>query len=231
MPLLTTRGGLSARGFGELNGGRPRTLQTYTFPAGSSVFTVPATTNTLVSAVGAGADGSPASSGTYRGSFWVTYLNGDGNLTNGTISLTYEDCKAQQQAVYNAMLALPDNAQMYYTRQRYLVGPNNKCIVYTAQDSTSPIVKGSVVLDTSFYYLTGPVNFVPSGLGFGYYISHETRYDNPATTGASTTGFGLTFPGGNGGASSTTTFNNVAVTPNQTYVITNNKSLTITYYA
>ena len=229
MPLLSTRGGLSSRGFGQLNGGKPVTLQTYTFPAGSSVFTVPTTTNNLISMVGAGADGSAPSNYIYYGHFWVTYLNDDGNATGNT-PITYDECKAQQIAVYNAMLALPDGAQMYYTSTRYFITPNNKAIVYSGQQYTSAIAKGTVTRDTSFDYLTGPVTYTGT-TGFGYYISQGTQVNDPGSIGANTTGFGKTFVGGSYGPSSTTTYSNVAVVPNQTYVINNNKSLTITYYA
>jgi hypothetical protein len=52
-----------------------------------------------------------------------------------------------------------------------------------------------------------------------------------ATTGASSTGFNRTFPGGTGGAASTTTFNNVPVVPNNPYplVIPTGGTITITY--
>lgn len=43
--------------------------------------------------------------------------------------------------------------------------------------------------------------------------------DSPATVGASSTGFGKTFPGGNGGPASITTFTNVAVVSGDPYNI------------
>jgi hypothetical protein len=62
-----------------------------------------------------------------------------------------------------------------------------------------------------------------------YILSQET---SSATTGASATAFGKTFPGGVGGPASTTTFNNIAVTPLQSYpiVVPTGGSITITYY-
>lgn len=52
-----------------------------------------------------------------------------------------------------------------------------------------------------------------------------------ATTGASATAFGKTFPGGTGGAASTTTFSNIPITPGATYsiVVPSGGSITITY--
>jgi hypothetical protein len=54
----------------------------------------------------------------------------------------------------------------------------------------------------------------------------------PPTTGASTTAFGKTFPGGTGGAASTTTFSNIAVTPGGSYsiVVPSGGLITFTYW-
>lgn len=53
-----------------------------------------------------------------------------------------------------------------------------------------------------------------------------------ATTGASTTGFGQTFVGGTGGAATTSTVSNVAVTPGASYTLSipSGGSITITYF-
>jgi hypothetical protein len=231
MPLLSTRGSLSSRGFGQFTGGRPRTLVTYTFPAGSSVFTVPATTSILISAVGAGADGSPAVN--------EIRTNGYANIAQialgqpwqvGTVALTYDQLKAQRDVVLNAMQG---GGVTYFTKTTNFSTPNNLCIVYTTPNNTEDVVAGTVVRTTVGESLTGPIVYNSTGanLGFSYGARYSYRYVAGATTGAATTGFGLTFPGGSGGASSTTTFSNVAVVPNQTYVIQNNKSLTITYIA
>lgn len=54
----------------------------------------------------------------------------------------------------------------------------------------------------------------------------------PPTTGPSASAFGKVFAGGYGGPATTTTFNNIAVTPNGSYniVIPSGGSLTITYW-
>jgi hypothetical protein len=74
-------------------------------------------------------------------------------------------------------------------------------------------------------------NTVSGGGGIGQWRIYAPSYYIDPTTGASTTGFSLTFPGGTGGAPGTTTFNNVTVTPGNTYTISNNGALTIQYYA
>lgn len=60
-----------------------------------------------------------------------------------------------------------------------------------------------------------------------YYTDNESA----ATTGAATTGFNKTFPGGAGGAASLTSFTNVAVIPGSSYsvVVPSGGTLTITY--
>lgn len=62
-------------------------------------------------------------------------------------------------------------------------------------------------------------------------IRADTNYVAP-TTGASTTGFGKTFPGGSGSAAELVTHNNVVVKPGDPYalVVPSGGSITITYY-
>lgn len=57
------------------------------------------------------------------------------------------------------------------------------------------------------------------------------EYYTAPGTGASTTAFGYTFPGGTGGPASPTTYNNIPVTPGASYpiVVPSGGSLTITY--
>lgn len=73
------------------------------------------------------------------------------------------------------------------------------------------------------------------------YSASQTCYDfadggiagqQDPTTGAATTAFGKSFPGGVGGQATPVTYNNVAVTPGNPYslVIPGGGSITITYY-
>lgn len=59
----------------------------------------------------------------------------------------------------------------------------------------------------------------------------STTETDPATTGASTTAFGKTFPGGAGGPATPASYSNVAVVPGQSYAMTipSGGSITITY--
>jgi hypothetical protein len=65
-----------------------------------------------------------------------------------------------------------------------------------------------------------------------YFTDMSSSYYNPPTTGGSTTGFNLTFPGGYGGAAQAQTYSNVGVTPGGQYniVVPPGGSITISYY-
>lgn len=69
------------------------------------------------------------------------------------------------------------------------------------------------------------------------YVGHRTCYEftnrqvaTPPTTGASTTGFGKTFPGGTGGPATLTAYTNVPVAASNDIVVPAGGSLTISYY-
>lgn len=231
MPLLSTRGGLSSRGFGQLNGGAGLTLNTFTFPAGSSTFTVPATTNNLISAVGAGADGTPGGQVTVGNSQNILTLQQRSTSFAGGLSETYE---SYLNTLNTVVSLLNQGGTVYFTRNQIQVGPNNLTDYPSSQNLAIPnVVAGSAsgqLLNNP--PTSGPVTFASVSSGaFVWRANFLTLEPVNPTTGANTSGFGLIFPGGAGGPSTTTTVNNVAVVPNQTYVITNNKSLTITYFA
>jgi len=232
MPLISTRGGLSSRGFGQFGRTTIATLNTFTFPAGSSTFTVPATTNLLVSAVGAGANGSPGSTQTILASAAIVFPISQGPGGPGNVSVTYDELFALQNSV---IAAANLGGIIYYQSRGVTVRSNNLCIVTTNDTDLGNVVAGTAsALVFGSFPTSGPVTFAnaPPGTSPGNLGVQYNKIETiPPSTGAATTGFGLTFPGGAGGASSTTTFNNVAVVPNQTYVIQNNKSLTITYFS
>lgn len=85
-------------------------------------------------------------------------------------------------------------------------------------------------------YCDAPVQTPDSTVYYSYVQCYSyfstTQAGTPPTTGASTTAFGKTFPGGTGGPASTTTFSNVIVTPGASYniVVPSGGSLTITYF-
>lgn len=103
-------------------------------------------------------------------------------------------------------------------------------------DFQSSTVSGHPYGDASYCDPSAPFtpeeNATYSSYQACYYPQTDIVGNSPATTGASTTGFGKTFPGGLGGAANTTTFNSVTVTENTSYpiVVPTGGSLTITYY-
>lgn len=113
---------------------------------------------------------------------------------------------------------------------------------YFYADVTTTVSKnGNIISQTSS--TEGPVNGVaPDDYCQGSMSSDgtltETCYvytqfpGDPAVTGANTTAFSLTFPGGAGVPATPVTYNDVLVTPNAPYsfVIPAGGSVTITYY-
>jgi hypothetical protein len=80
------------------------------------------------------------------------------------------------------------------------------------------------------YIMNGVTNYTRTCYDFTD-LSYTST--NPATTGASATGFGKTFPGGVGGPATVTKFDNVAITggqPSAPLNIPAGASITISYY-
>jgi hypothetical protein len=109
-------------------------------------------------------------------------------------------------------------------------GPND-----VVASTGNPVYDGSAkpnnYCDPVQYYTTAQSTVYSSGQTCYSFATVGGAF-HPATTGASTTGFGKTFPGGTGGAGTNTTFTNVAVTPGSNYsvVVPSGGSLTINYY-
>lgn len=109
----------------------------------------------------------------------------------------------------------------------------------TAAPVTNGSAKPSNYCDPVQYYCN-PNTDTNCTIGSTVYSSSQTCYSystytgasHASTTGASTNAFGKTFPGGNGGAGTNTTFTNVAVTSGSSYPITvpTGGTLTISYY-
>lgn len=231
MPSIGTRGSISARGLGFTGGS---VLTVYSFPSGTTTFTVPSGVTSLESVVGRGQNGTAGgwSSLIYPGSCWASGYPGS---STGSVSITWD-------YLYNQAVAFRDNVNSGGSGERtvslpylnfaiYEGNPNNYGVLYMG-NNPAQLIRGSAVLA----YLKSPPSsgtITYSSVGFyvskGYYLYGLEKYTNP-TTGANTTGFNLTFPGGSGGAATTQTYNSVSVTPGQTYTIVNSGSLTISYY-
>lgn len=228
MPLTTTFATLSARGFGLF--GRQKVLTTVTFPGGTTTWTAPFGVTSLVSLVGKGQDG--AGGYYYNTEFANQTYNlikiGGTSLTNPPPPPTIADsCVDEIVAFINS-----------YSGLQYIGG-----------ETFSPTmsVYQSIFDSTWFYQSYGSTSPSSGWNGGGWVVGGTGSYSNTATspnisiqinyqtysfpyTGANTTAFGYTFPGGVEAPASTFTYNNVPVTPGSTYTIVNNGSVTITYY-
>lgn len=212
-------------------------LRTYTFPAGTSTFTVPAGTTSLTIASGKGADGA---AGYWSGtpttfSFILVQQDAVSSTKPYATSPTYGDIiNLYGAAAYNSSSSARTisfyNGVNYYDTNvaggnwggPSTFGPSTLTVRGTCTQTYT--LSGSVTLSTKIADYTG------GGNSLDLRVTAPDYYVDP-TTGANTTGFGLTFPGGSGGPASTTTFTNVTVTSGATYTIVNNGSLTIQYYA
>lgn len=229
MPLISTAGAASASGFGFIKG---RPVITYVFPAGTSSFTVPSGVTSLVSAVGKGADGSAGSWGSASiiAQAWATgYSFGSGGSSSVDWGTLYSQIQSHQSTV-NAggsgerTLNIPS-----YSFEIYATGSStNLGVIYTSSFNATIRGTGSITSIGS-PPSSGTITYTQVlNNTRGYYLSGLEIY-SPGSTGASTTGFGLSFPGGNSGPASLVSYSNVNVTPGTTYTIVNNGSLTITY--
>lgn len=222
MPFTTTFANLSARGFGLF--GKKRVLTTVTFPSGTTTWTAPPSVSNLLTLVGKGQDGSAG--GVYPAAFFYTYQF-------STTGITYA----------NPAPVVPVSSSCTYDIINYINSLSG--LQYIGGQSFSPCLLGFIsAIDGSWVttasFPTDPVSWTGGGwviggtayLGVAGANAFGVGYDAYAFpfTGANTTAFGYTFPGGVEVPASTITYNNVAVTPGATYTIVNNGSVTITYY-
>ena len=209
-------------------------LTTVTFPSGTSTWTAPANVSLLVSAVGKGADGTAGGwSGTPINFASVSVQQVGPTPYPYSTSPTYGDVYNEGAPAFNGTTG--PRTINYYNSKAYqntniaggnwglnLYGPSTLTIdgtCYNTGSQASSVTNATKIAD-----------FTGGGSSAGWLVWAPNYYIDP-TIGADTTGFSLTFPGGVYVPASTTTFTNVSVTPNATYTIVNNGSLTIQYYA
>lgn len=199
-------------------------LRHYTFPPGTSNWTAPSGVTNLVSATGSGANGSPG--GWSLGSIGVVVVS----PTSSPIANSGLTWQSVQNAISNIIasasspIGSPTTTSYYETQ--FTVDPSNDSN-YTVTAFGGYTVQGTAYATnpTVPYSLTSPLL---AGQSFSTDIT--TQIYNAPAGGAATVGFGESFPGGApGGYAPSTTFTNIAVTPGNTYTVTNNGSLTISY--
>lgn len=230
MPLISTGTMGSNKSFG-FSRGKPKVLTTYTFPGGTSTWTAPAGVTSLTSAVGKGANGQAA--------YWLNYdvlvMIGVYQQCLGTSigstlpwSTLNSEMNSQISAVNNITTSSSGGTYGPFTSRVY-----NWCSGTSTWGTYTSTFGSRLYRRTGTFTnpYSGNAGNVPTSTNNNLYGTGGTvETFISATTGSSTTGFSLTFPGGTGGIATNTTFNNVTVSPGTTYTITNNGSLTITYY-
>lgn len=203
----------------------------------SQAWTCPPGVTEIGSAVGKGQNGSPGTSGYYDPpvdrSAYVTSVSGLNSrigtgVTPGT--LYWDWCQTNGS---NAVTNINGGGSGTVGRKDYYAFSNG----WTQSTSTvsfSNSIPGSASMRTAGWKTSGAV--VDGELGFVYVDWREYGAYNPgdpATVGASTTGFGKTWPGGDGGTAPTLTFTSIPVVPGQVYnlSIPSGGYITITYAA
>lgn len=232
MPSIGTRGSISARGLGFTGGS---VLTVYSFPSGTTTFTVPSGVTSLVSVVGRGQNGTAGGWGSYTGYPGSCWASGYPGGSTGTMSITWNYLYNQAVSFRNTVNAGGSGERTvkmpYLNFAIYENNANNYGDLYLG-DIGNRFIRGTALLA----YLASPpssgtitYNSVGYYVSKGYYLYGLELY-MPPTIGSDTTGFGITFAGGVGGAATTQTYTSVSVTPGQTYTIVNSGSLTISYY-
>lgn len=242
MPSLISRGAMSGKGFG-LTGqsGSGTALTSVTFTANGN-WIAPASTTNVVTASGKGAAGvsdyvgTVYSSGYFatRGSVaspsapyaqWSTLYNNYNTLLSALSSKSYPSYAPSYPLPYGSFTTVAandtwvNNTVTFTGNAYYLTGYNSYTI-------GSPPSSGNITYSS----LSGAVGWIIEAYGYV-----------PGGVGASTTAIGLTFPGGaysgtypngTGSAASTTTYTNIAVTPNASYpiVVPSGGFVTLEYY-
>lgn len=200
--------------------GRQRVLKTLTFTA-SATWIAPTTTDALISLVGEGADGS--------GSSWTT-----GNITlasaskfpsnSGGYAADRSEVTAHGLGQESAFSGSGERT-VNYTLRNFRVGPDN--LTQVSDSALTSRVRGSYT--TTIGNSSGALIYDNTSTAY-FRISIER--ESGGTTGASTTGFGKTFPGGVGGAAAPVTYTNQPVIGGTSYQMTipAGGKITISYY-
>jgi len=218
MPLVSFRGTAAANAYGFLSS---RKLVTETLPLGSSTWVAPNNVNTIITAVGKGAD-SVASTYNYS-------IDGTNFLLGSATDTGWTDYSSLYSHFSNRLTTLNSGAPSV----RYLTDVGAYFVFFnTATNTLWAFQNGSALSDA---YGSASLNWTLPTSGTITTSINGTGTTNggiqiPYYTRDNTTAFSLTFSGGAlGGVATNTTYTNISVTPGASYPIVNNGALTITY--
>lgn len=206
--------------------GRRRQLTTRTFTA-NATWTAPVTTSRIESAVGRGADGSPSTP--QQRQVMVTSLSSPSSGTGPSPAGSYDWNTLQGGGGIAANKLNAGGSGIVINTANLAIYPNGTFSYTTGSTTISDnVIAGSAsVVQSGGWRTSGAISYGEQGNENVNY-----SYAGGSTNGADTTAFGKTFPGGIAGPATTTTFNNVAITPGATYniVVPAGGSVTITYF-
>lgn len=232
MPSLITLGAVSGRGFGATNPVLPPVLTTTTFTS-SGNWVAPLSVANVAAIYGYGQNGSPSSTN-YTTQYWALPLSYSQSYS---AYATWDELYGRATSTRAALLASvggagPSSVSVSY--EFYVATTNNTwSIGNDGYEDFSGYTINSVSGLTSQGNVATSGNIIGSALAFGVNGWNFTvNLGIPGFQGASSTGLGKTFPGGNGTTSPLTSFSNVAVTPGVSYPITvaPGGSVTLQYY-
>jgi hypothetical protein len=233
MPLLSTFSAGSARALGHFRKGREKTLQTRTFTA-NGTWVTPLTVVELVSLVGKGGAGSPSSSSTVARGFTLDFVfgtSGSGGANSGALGWSaFSDASGAVSAINGG-----GSGTILGTTYTGFLGDNTYQISLNTGHYSNAVPGSASASYSAGWKFSGPVINGDNGSAGVSWLEYGGTI--PATTGASTTGFGKTFPGGFGGAATPVTYPNgsspapIAVTPGASngFTIQAGGSLTFTW--
>lgn len=225
MPSLLTFGSASARALGHIGGARKPKIPVSVTINANAAWVCPAGVTT-VSLSGKGANGTSE--------YWEMTAHTMMSCTRSSFNQSGGSVVSKSDAVLDGISAASpmddgsNHGERFVTwyKVTYTVGPDNLS-KRTTPFSTSRRIRGPISL--SWGSESGNITHTPSSLT-SVTSTVETKYSG--TTGASSTGFDRTFPGGNQGPATNTEFANVAVTPGNDYslVIPTGGQITISYF-
>lgn len=222
MPYFNRLAVASIDGFAGLSASN---LKTQTFNPGTTSWTAPSDVNLLVSISGKGQDS--------YSSTWTYNIYSLDSLLSGMTDTGWTDYSSLYSHFTSRLSTINSGAPSVRSVSNigtYFIFFN------TATNTLFADQNGS---DLSYAYGSATLNWtLPTSGAITTSINVNNTYDVISipyyASGAATTAFGKTFPGGAGGnAASLTSYNDVAVTPGNTYSIVNNGNdvLTIAYYS
>lgn len=230
MPTLISRGAASAKAFGLTNGSLNLTTTTFT---SNGTWVAPAGVALVLVLSGRGQDGSPTPYN-YTTQYWASpYVSTLGNPPYLTWDTIYTLATSNGSVIGSYIGGYGPSS--FLGAAGFYIGTGDTWGQYIdSYEDFSGLIVDSVGTITTQGYTQSSGNIVKSSLspgvnGFNFIIN----FTIPGFLGASSTALGQTFPGGNSGPAPVTTFNNIAVTPGNSYpiVVASGGYVTIQYLA